>query len=71
MIASEVEWKHVFGYKHVMNVPLCPCRDPGNYLRMEQRTDNPFSVRFTCWCGRTMSGTCDTQEELDALLAQA
>lgn len=64
------EYKLLFGYRHVSGVPLCPCRDPGNYLMAEQRVDDPLSVRFTCWCGRTVTGRCDDQAELDALLKQ-
>ncbi len=64
------DYRLVFGYRHVQGVPSCPCADPGNYLSMEQSTTDPMAVRFTCWCGRTVTGTCDTQAELDALLAQ-
>lgn len=65
------EYRLVFGYRHVTGVPLCPCHDPGNYLKMEQRVDDPLAVRFTCWCGRTVTGRCDDQAELDTFLAQA
>jgi hypothetical protein len=62
------QWKLVFGYRHVQGVPPCPCRDPGNYMSMEQSTDNPLKVRFRCWCGSTCNGTMDTQEELNEFL---
>ncbi len=65
------DYQLVFSYRHVQGVPTCPCADPGNYLMMEQSTDDPMAVRFTCWCGRNVTGRCDDQAELDALLAQA
>lgn len=64
-------YRLIFGYRHVAGVPLCPCRDPGNYLSMEQSTEDPMAVRFVCWCGRAMTGHCESQAELDALLVQA
>lgn len=65
------DYRLVFGYRHVAGVPTCPCANPGNYLMMEQSASSPMDVRFTCWCGRTVVGSCDSQAELDALLAQA
>lgn len=62
------EYRVLFGYRHVTGVPFCPCGDPGNYLLLEQRVDDPLSIRFTCWCGSKMTGTCDDQAELDDLL---
>lgn len=53
----------VFGYRHVTGVPLCPCRDPGNYLMMEQPGDDPLDVVFGCWCGRTMQAQFDSHDE--------
>lgn len=68
MVTTEPAWRLLFGYQHVKGVPLCPCADPGNYLMLEQRTDDPLAIRFRCWCGRTMDGTYDDQAELDDLL---
>lgn len=53
----------VFGYRHVAGVPPCPCRDPGNYMAMEQPGDDPLTVLFRCWCGRTMPAAFDSIEE--------
>lgn len=65
------EYRLVFGYRHVQGVPMCPCADPGNYLMMEQSVTDPMNVRFRCWCGRTVNGRMESQEELDGFLAQA
>lgn len=51
----------VFGYRHVSGVPLCPCRDPGNYLMME--AVSPLKDRLRCWCGATIAVTWDSEEE--------
>lgn len=53
----------VFGYQHVTGIPLCPCRDPGDYVMMEQPGDDPFVFVLRCWCGRTNRGTFDSMEE--------
>lgn len=55
--------KTIFGYQYVTGVPPCPCRDPGNYLMMEQPGDDPLEFTFRCWCGRRISGTFDSAEE--------
>jgi hypothetical protein len=53
----------LFGYRHVTDVPLCPCRDPGNYMSLEQPGDDPLVCQFRCWCGATMKVTFDSIEE--------
>lgn len=53
----------VFGYRHVVGVPPCPCRDPGTYLAMEQPGDDPLDVVFRCWCGRTNQARFDSMAE--------
>lgn len=46
----------LFGYKHIVGLPKCPCNDPGDYMMCEQREPSkPLEVVFRCWCGRTMS----------------
>lgn len=59
----------VFGYRHVTGVPLCPCRNPGNYLCMEQPGDDPLEVVVRCWCGRTNRCVFDSMEERAEFLA--
>lgn len=62
--------KVLFGYRHVNSdqVPLCPCRDPGNYLMLEQIGDDPLAIRFKCWCGRKNEGRFDSIEERNDFL---
>lgn len=60
----------VFGYRHVVGVPYCPCGDPGNYMSLEQSMSDPLDVLFRCWCGRTLKGHMDTTAELAELLAK-
>lgn len=56
-----------FGYRHVDGVPLCPCRDPGNYVACEGGND-PLAFTLRCWCGRSISGTWDDEAEKLAFL---
>lgn len=58
----------LFGYRHVSGIPLCPCRDPGNYVACEQGTDR-LSFLLRCWCGRTCEGTWDDEKERAEFLA--
>lgn len=62
------EYRLVFGYRHVQGVTRCRCADPGNYLLMEQRIDDPLEIRFRCWCGRTIAGRMDSIDELAKFL---
>lgn len=44
----------LFGFTHVSGVPLCPCKDPGNYLSLVcVDTSKPLECKLTCWCGRS------------------
>lgn len=52
----------LFGYRHVSGVPLCPCRDPGNYMMGEQGV-KPLEIVFRCWCGSKGGATFDSLEE--------
>lgn len=65
---SEEGWRLIMGFRHVQGIPLCPCRDPGNYVRAEQSLTNPLLIRFTCWCGRTVNATCEDLSEVDELV---
>lgn len=56
-----------FGYRHVSGIPLCPCRDPGNYVTCEALTD-PLAFRLVCWCGRSIQGTWDDEADKLAFL---
>lgn len=67
---ADGNWKLVFGYRHVLGVPMCPCADPGNYLSMEQDPEDPLHVRFRCWCGRTIEARMEDQAEFDAFMAE-
>lgn len=53
----------LFGYRHVSGIPLCPCRDPGNYVALEQPGENPLDCLVRCWCGSTMRVTFDSLDE--------
>jgi hypothetical protein len=59
----------LFGYTHVSGVPLCPCRDPGNYMCAHQGP-GPLDVVFRCWCGATMAGTFDDTAERSEMLSR-
>lgn len=63
-------YKVVFGYRTVEGVPTCPCKDPGNYLAMEQSTTDQLDVLFRCWCGRKVKGRMDSIKELSDFLAK-
>lgn len=63
-------WRLLFGYTHVLGVPLCPCRDPGDYLLAEQSTIDPHDIRFTCWCGRKVTGRVDSLDEIQTLVTE-
>jgi hypothetical protein len=64
------EWELVFGYRHVVEVPRCPCGDPGDYLMMEQAKGNPLKFRLQCWCGRTIDGQFGDMAERAEFLAK-
>lgn len=61
----------LFGYRHVNDVPLCPCRDPGNYMMMEQPGDDPLDCRLRCWCGRTCRVTFDSLDEREKFVSDS
>jgi len=61
----------VFGYRHVVGVPTCPCQDPGNYMMLEQLGEDPLECRFVCWCGMSINVTFTSQQERDDFVAQA
>lgn len=65
-----MSYRLLFGYRHVADVPYCPCGDPGNYMSLEQSTADPLDLLFTCWCGRTMKARMDSPEELSEFLAK-
>lgn len=58
----------IFGYRHVDGIPLCPCRDPGNYVALEQPGNNPLEFVLRCWCGSTMKGSFDDMSEREQFL---
>lgn len=58
----------LFGYRHVNGVPLCPCRDPGDYMMCVQGP-GPLDFTLRCWCGSTMGGQWDDEAERKAFLA--
>lgn len=64
------DWTLVFGYQHVSDVPYCPCGDPGNYLSMEEDSEDRLKFRFRCWCGSTMGGSFDSEAERTEFLAK-
>lgn len=68
--AEEPPYKPLFGYKTVVGVPLCPCRDPGDYLAAQQSEVNPLNIRLQCWCGRTTVGLCDDEADLKDFLTK-
>lgn len=55
----------IFGYRHITSpeVPRCPCNDPGDYLLLQQRTDDPLECRLLCWCGRSIPVDFDNENE--------
>lgn len=58
----------LFGYRHVKGIPLCPCKGPGNYAMMEQRTKDPLECHLRCWCGRTLKVTFSDMAEREEFL---
>lgn len=61
-------YKLVIGYRTFHGVPLCPCKDPGNYLMLEQSTTDPLDLIFRCWCGRKAKARMESLKELNAFL---
>ncbi len=55
--------KVLFSYRHVSDVPLCPCGDPGNYMMAEQSIYDPLDLTLRCWCGSTCRGRFHSIEE--------
>ncbi len=53
----------LFSYRHVSDVPLCPCGDPGNYMMAEESIYDPLSFVLRCWCGSTCNAKFDSMEE--------
>lgn len=60
-----------FGFRHVDGVPTCPCRDPGNYMALEQCGSDPLDGLLRCWCGRTVQVRFDSLDERAAFVAAA
>ena len=62
----------LFGYTHVNHpeLPQCPCADPGNYMMGEQGVGD-LGIVLRCWCGNTMGGSFDTEQERTDFLAAA
>lgn len=58
----------LFGYRHVSGIPLCPCRDPGNYVACDSDTTNPLAFTLRCWCGSSMKGAWDDEADKLAFL---
>lgn len=58
----------LFGYRHVGGVPRCPCGDPGDYMMCEQG-DGPLDFVLRCWCGATLRGTWDDEQDRATFLA--
>jgi hypothetical protein len=50
----------VFGYRTVTGIPLCSCRDPGDYVCMV--TEGGVDT-LRCWCGRSTEIKWDNPEE--------
>lgn len=59
----------LFGFRHCSNVPLCPCRDPGNYVSLEQEGDDPLRCQVRCWCGSKMAVTFSSLQEREQFIA--
>ncbi len=60
--------KVLFSYRHVNEVPLCPCSDPDNNIMPEPSISDPLDLILICWCGRTCRGKFDSMEERAAFL---
>lgn len=53
----------IFGYRHVVGLPVCPCRDPGTFMALEQPGPDPLDFVARCWCGATLKGRFDSAAE--------
>lgn len=65
-----VGYRLIFGYQTVVGVPTCPCKNPGDYMAMEQSLTDQLDVLFRCWCGRIAVGRMDSIKELSDFLAK-
>ncbi len=55
--------KVLFSYRHVSDVPFCPCNDPGNYMMAEESIYDPLVLVLRCWCGSTCHVKFDSMDE--------